>query len=307
MSRMKKTPGSEFRLALTQENPLQIVGVINAFASLQAKNAGFKALYLSGAAVANASFALPDLGMVDLTALLEEVRRITHTTDLPLLVDADTAGSQPLMVERTITGLIQAGAAACHIEDQLFFKRCGHRRNKKLCSLSTMVERIKAAVSARNQQTHDPDFFIMARTDALASEGLAGAIARAQAYVKAGADGIFAEALTTWEQYQQFTAAIDVPVLANLTEFGVSPLLPLTKYQEAKIAMLLYPLSAFRAMSKAAEGVYTTIRSQGNQQNVLSSMQTRDELYQLLDYSAQEQRLDDFYARSHKEGTDDED
>lgn len=279
--------GKQFRQALAAEQPLQIVGVINAYAAKLAENTGFKALYLSGAGVANANFALPDLAVTNLTDVVTEVRRIIAATTLPLLVDADTGWGNALSIARTVRELTQAGAAGMHIEDQWDNKRCGHRPGKKLVEVDEMVARIVAAVAAKT----DPSFIIMARTDATSVEGLSAAIRRAQCYLAAGADMIFAEALTTQEQYFQFTQAVPVPVLANMTEFGNTPLLTTTELQAAGVAMALYPLSAFRAMNLAALTVYQAIKQQGSQQSVLSLMQTREALYEILSYDQQEAQI----------------
>jgi methylisocitrate lyase len=257
-----------------------------------AARAGFEVIYLSGAGVANASFGLPDLGMTSLNDVLEDVRRITSATDLPLLVDADTGFGNAFNIARTTRELIRAGAAAMHIEDQAPGKRCGHRPNKAIVGTDEMCDRLKAAVDARS----DDSFVIMARTDAFAREGLEAAVDRAQAYVAAGADMVFAEALTTLEDYRAFCAGLDVPLLANLTEFGVTPGFTVDELATTGVAMILYPLSAFRAMSKAALDVYRTILEQGTQNRVLDTMQTRDELYAVLDYHAYEQKLDRLFA-----------
>jgi len=282
------SPGKRLRDALTTERPLQVVGVINAYCALLAEQAGFCALYLSGAGVANACHGLPDLGIITLNDIVEETRRITSISDRPLLVDADTGFGNRLMIERTVQKLITAGAAGMHIEDQQHGKRCGHRPDKRLVSTEEMVARIRAATAARS----DPDFVIVARTDALASEKIDGTLRRMQAYSKAGADMLFAEAFTSLEQYRTVTSALDVPVLANITEFGNTPLFHIDELQAAGVALALYPLSAFRAMSAAAEQVYTTIRQQGSQQNVLDRMQSREELYAYLNYLEYERRLD---------------
>lgn len=273
---------------MASEQPLQIAGTINAYTALLAERAGFKALYVSGAGVANASHGIPDLGMTHLGDVAEDVRRISLAVSLPLLVDIDTGWGHAFGIARTIRELERAGAAAVHIEDQVSAKRCGHRPGKELVSPSEMSDRVKAAVDARA----DPAFAIMARTDAAASEGLTAAIERAQAYVAAGADMLFAEALTSLAEYAAFTQAVKVPVLANITEFGKTPLFTTAELAQAGISMALYPLSAFRAMSAAAELVYRTIRRDGTQKAVLSSMQTRDELYQVLNYHAFEKTLD---------------
>jgi len=282
------SPGQRLRQALLQESPLQLVGVINAYCALLAEQAGFRACYLSGAGVANASHGLPDLGLTTLDDIVEEVRRITAISNIPLLVDADTGFGNTSMIERTVQELITAGAAGMHIEDQQDGKRCGHRPNKKLVPTKAMVERIRAATAARS----DPGFVIMARTDALASEGLDCALQRMQAYREAGADMLFAEAFTSLEEYRRVTSALDVPVLANITEFGNTPLFHVDELREVGVALVLYPLSAFRAMSAAAEQVYATIRQQGSQKNMLDRMQSRDALYAHLNYLEYERRLD---------------
>ena len=279
--------GARFRAALEAERPLQIVGAINAYTAMLAERAGFKAIYLSGAGVANASFGLPDLAVTTLNDVTEDVRRITSATDVPLLVDADTGWGSAFMIARTIREMTWAGAAGCHFEDQVAVKRCGHRPGKALVEAQEMCDRLKAAVDGRiNDQ-----FVIMARTDAHAVEGQQAAIDRAAAYVDAGADMIFAEALTTIEEYQQFTDVIKVPVLANLTEFGKTPLFTTEELAAVGVAMTLYPLSAFRAMSAAALSVYETIRNDGTQKAVVEKMQTRMELYDVLGYQAYEDKL----------------
>ena len=282
------TPGDRFRLAMAEENPLQVVGTINAYASLLAERAGFRALYLSGAGVANASFGIPDLGMTSMTDVVEDIQRITSVTDLPLLVDADTGWGHALVIERTVQSFIAAGAAALHIEDQQAAKRCGHRPNKAMVETTEMVDRIRACVAGRT----DPTFVIMARTDALAGEGLDAAIERCQAYVAAGADVIFAEAITDADQYRKFTGSLSVPVLANMTEFGKSPLMDLTQLNDVGVQLVLYPLSAFRAMSLAADAVYNSIRKNGTQRDVTDQMQTREDLYKVLNYHHYEQQMD---------------
>ncbi len=284
--------GTRFRAALEAERPLQVVGTINAYTALLAKKAGFRAIYLSGAGVANASFGLPDLGMTTLNDVCEDVRRIASATDLPLLVDADTGWGDAFMIGRTIRELTWAGAAGCHIEDQVAQKRCGHRPGKALVSAGEMCDRLKAAVDGRI----DDGFVVMARTDAHAVEGQQAALDRAAAYVEAGADMIFAEALTTLDEYRQFTGAIAVPVLANLTEFGKTPLFTTAEMAEAGVRMTLYPLSAFRAMAAAALEVYSTLRDEGTQSAVLDRMQTRTDLYDVLDYQAYEDKLDELFA-----------
>lgn len=284
--------GARLRAAVSRERPLQVAGAINAYAALLAERAGFQALYLSGAGVANAAFGLPDLGMTSLTEVCEEVRRITAATRLPLLVDADTGWGHAFTIARTTRELIRAGAAGMHLEDQVAAKRCGHRPGKALVSTGEMVDRIKAAVDGRA----DPDFVIMARTDAHASEGAAAAIERARAYVAAGADMIFAEALHTLDEYQAFTRAVPVPVLANITEFGKTPLFTVDELRSVGVGLVLYPLSAFRAMSAAALEVYTAIRRDGSQQGVLERMQTRAELYEVLGYHDYERKLDALFG-----------
>ena len=284
--------GARFWQALEAEKPLQVVGTINAYAALLAAKAGFRAIYLSGAGVANASFGLPDLAMTSLSEVCEDIRRISYATELPLLVDADTGWGGAFMIGRTVREFIRAGAAACHIEDQAGVKRCGHRPGKALVDADEMADRIKAAVDGRT----DEDFAIMARTDAHAVEGLEAALERSVTYVEAGADMIFAEALTTLDEYRQFTAAVDVPVLANLTEFGKTPLFGIDELAGVGVSMALYPLSAYRAMSKAAENVYATLRQDGTQKAAIGAMQTRDELYEVLGYHDYEDKLDHLFA-----------
>lgn len=288
---MAPTAGERMWQALDQERPLQLVGAINAYAALLAERAGFRALYLSGAGVANHSFGLPDLAMTMLNDVCEDIRRITYVTDLPLLVDADTGWGSAFTIARTVREMARAGAGACHLEDQVAAKRCGHRPGKALVEPAEMVDRIKAAVDART----DASFTIMARTDAHAVEGQQAALDRAAAYVEAGADMIFAEALTTLEEYRQFTKTITVPVLANLTEFGRTPLFTTRELGEAGVRLALYPLSASRAMAAAASRVYETIRRDGTQKAVVDTMQTRDELYEVLGYHAYEQKLDELF------------
>ena len=283
--------GARFRAALEAESPLQIVGTINAYTAMLAEKAGFRAIYLSGAGVANASFGLPDLAMTTLNDVTEDIRRIASATDVPLLVDADTGWGSAFMIARTIREMTWAGAAGCHLEDQVAVKRCGHRPGKALVEPSEMCDRLKAAADGRI----DPQFVIMARTDAHAVEGQQAAIDRAAAYVEAGADMIFAEALTTIDEYQQFTDVIKVPVLANLTEFGKTPLFTTAELAAVGVAMTLYPLSAFRAMSAAAIDVFATIRRDGTQQAVVEKMQTRTELYDVLGYQAYEDKLDTLF------------
>ena len=289
---MAMSAGERFWQAMEDERPLQIAGTVNAYAALLAERAGFKAIYLSGAGVANSSFGLPDLAMTTLTDVCEDIRRITAATELPLLVDADTGWGSAFMIGRTVREMTRAGAAACHLEDQVAVKRCGHRPGKALVDAAEMEDRIKAAVDARP----DPKFAVMARTDAHAVEGQAAALERAARYVEAGADLIFAEALTTLDEYRDFTAAVKVPVLANLTEFGRTPLFTARELDEAGVRLLLYPLSAFRAMAAAAEAVYRTIREDGTQAAAIERMQTRDELYEVLGYHDYERKLDELFA-----------
>ncbi len=286
------TPGQKFRKALEDNKPLQIVGTINAYAAMMAERIGHQAIYLSGGGVANASYGLPDLGMTSLNDVVEDVRRITSASSLPLLVDIDTGWGGAFNITRTIQQMEKAGAAAVHIEDQVMQKRCGHRPNKEIVSKAEMVDRIKACVDARN----DDSFFIMARTDAFAQEGLEAAIERAQACVEAGADGIFAEAIKTEEHYRAFSEALNVPILANITEFGQTELWNREQLGEWGAAMVLYPLSAFRAMNKAAETVYKNLLEEGDQRKVVDIMQTRMELYDYLNYHAFEQKLDALFA-----------
>ena len=284
--------GARFWQALQAERPLQVAGTINAYAALLAEQAGFRAIYLSGAGVANASFGLPDLAMTTLGDVCEDIRRISYASELPLLVDADTGWGGAFMIGRTVREMIRAGAAACHIEDQVGVKRCGHRPGKALVPAAEMVDRIKAAVDGRT----DEKFTIMARTDAHAVEGQQAALERAAAYVEVGADMIFAEALTTLDEYRQFTNEIKVPVLANLTEFGKTPLFTTTELAGVGVRLALYPLSAYRAMAKAAEDVYRTLRKDGSQQAVVDKMQTRAELYDVLGYHEYEKKLDQLFA-----------
>jgi methylisocitrate lyase len=289
--------GAAFRLAVKEESPLQVIGTINANHALLAKRAGYRAIYLSGGGVAAGSLGLPDLGISNLDDVLTDVRRITDVCDLPLLVDVDTGfGASAFNVARTVKSMIKFGAAAIHIEDQVGAKRCGHRPNKEIVSTQEMVDRIKSAVDART----DDDFVIMARTDALASEGLSAALDRAAAYVEAGADMLFPEAITQLAMYQQFVQRAQVPVLANITEFGATPLFTVEELKSTDVALVLYPLSAFRAMNKAAENVYAAIRRDGTQKNVVDTMQTRMELYDRINYHDYEQRLDALFAQ-HKE------
>jgi methylisocitrate lyase len=284
--------GRKFRAAVASRAPLQIPGAINAYCALLAQEVGFEALYLSGAGVANASFGLPDLGITALADVAEDARRITGVTDLPLLVDADTGWGSAFNIARTVRELERAGVAGLHIEDQEQAKRCGHRPNKATVSTEEMCDRLKAAVDARG----DAELVIMARTDALASEGRNAALDRVAAYVEAGADMIFAEALRTLDDYRAFTRAVRVPVLANLTEFGLTPLFTVEELGAAGVKMILYPLSAFRAMSNAALGVYRALRVDGTQKSVVPTMQTREELYAVLGYHAYERKLDELFA-----------
>ncbi|MDN0085549.1 methylisocitrate lyase [Crenobacter sp. SG2305] len=286
------SPGQRFRIALTQEHPLQIVGAINAYSALLAEHSGFKALYLSGGGVAAASNGIPDLGITQPEDVLIDIRRITDVTDLPLLVDIDTGWGGAFNIARTVRAVEKAGAAAVHIEDQVQAKRCGHRPNKAIVPQAEMVDRVKAAVDARR----DDSFVIMARTDALAVEGLDAAIERAVACVEAGADMIFPEAMTDLAMYRRFAEAVKVPILANITEFGATPLFTTEELASANVGMVLYPLSAFRAMSQAALNVYGAIRRDGTQANVVDTMQTRAELYEHLGYHAYEQKLDALFA-----------
>lgn len=293
------SPGARLRAAVKAEKPLQVVGAINAYSALLAQHAGFRALYLSGAGVANASYGLPDLGMTTLDNVLEDARRITAVTDLPLLVDADTGFGTAFNIARTVREMIHTGVAGLHIEDQVQAKRCGHRPGKAIVTKEEMVDRIKAAVDART----DPDFVVMARTDALTVEGLKPAIERAVACREAGADMIFPEAVTTLDEYREFVNAVGVPVLANITEFGKTPLFTVEELRDAGVGLALYPLSAFRAMSQAACLVYHTLRDNGTQRDVVRIMQTREELYKVLNYLDYERKLDALFAR--KEGEDD--
>ncbi|MGQ7957602.1 methylisocitrate lyase [Pseudomonas sp. SP16.1] len=287
------SPGQRFRQALAEEHPLQVIGAINANHALLAQRAGFRALYLSGGGVAAGSLGLPDLGINTLDDVLTDVRRITDVCDLPLLVDIDTGfGPSAFNIERTVKSLIKAGAAAAHIEDQVGAKRCGHRPGKEIVSCEEMVDRVRAAADAKT----DPDFFLIARTDAIQAEGVDAAIERCQAYVEAGADGIFAEAAYDLPTYKRFVEALKVPVLANITEFGATPLFTRDELASVGVAIQLYPLSAFRAANKAAEAVYTAIRQSGHQKDVIELMQTRAELYERIGYHAFEQKLDALFA-----------
>ena len=288
---MNVSAGDRLRAAVAEEQPLQVVGTINAYCALLAQRAGFKALYLSGAGVANASFGLPDLGITTLNDVCEDVRRITSVCTLPLLVDADTGFGAAFSISRTTRDLIRAGAAGLHLEDQVQTKRCGHRPGKALVSTDEMLDRIKAAVDARFDS-----FVVMARTDAHAVEGLDAAIERAQRYCEAGADMIFGEALTSVDEYRRFVTAVRVPILANITEFGKTPLFDLDALREAGVRLVLYPLSAFRAMSRAAEMTYESIRRDGTQQAMLERMQTRAQLYDVLGYHEYEAKLDALFG-----------
>jgi len=287
------TAGTLFRSALAAESPLQIVGTINANHALLAKRAGYRAIYLSGGGVAAGSLGMPDLGINTLDDVLTDIRRITDVCDVPLMVDIDTGfGPSAFNIARTVKSLIKFGAAACHIEDQVGAKRCGHRPGKELVSTGEMADRVKAAADAKT----DPNFYLIARTDAIASFGVDAAIERSIACVDAGADAIFAEAANDLETYKRFTQAVKVPVLANITEFGKTPLFTVPELKSSGVAMVLYPLSAFRAMNKAAENVYQAIRRDGHQRNVVDTMQTREELYERIGYHAYEQHLDALFA-----------
>jgi methylisocitrate lyase len=288
------SPGKAFRKALVEEKPLQVVGTICAYHALIAKRSGYKAVYLSGGGVAAGSLGMPDLGISNLDDVLIDVRRISDVCDLPLLVDVDTGfGSSAFNVARTTRSLIKAGAGAMHMEDQVGAKRCGHRPNKELVSQGEMCDRIKAAVDGRT----DPAFVIMARTDALANEGFDAALERMQKYVEAGADMLFPEAVTDLDQYKKVVKTVKVPVLANITEFGKTPLFTLDELRSTGVAIVLYPLSAFRAMNQAAANTYKAIRKDGTQKNVVGSMQTRDELYDYLNYHSYEKKLDELFSR----------
>jgi methylisocitrate lyase len=288
---IQASAGRRLRDAIAAERPLQVVGAINAYFAMLAERAGYKSLYLSGAGVANASFGLPDLGMTSLDDVLEDVRRITGASSLPLLVDIDTGWGGAFNIARTIKAMTRAGAAAVHIEDQVAQKRCGHRPNKAIVPISEMTDRIKAAVDAKI----DPDFIVMARTDALAVDGFDAVLERVSAFVDAGADAIFAEAMTDLSMYKRVVAAVTVPVLANITEFGQTPLFTTQELGSAGIAMALYPLSAFRAASQAAVNVYRAIRTEGTQKNVVATMQTRMDLYDFLGYHDYERKLDELF------------
>ena len=288
------SPGARFKVALSDEKPLQIIGAINANHALLAKRAGYRAIYLSGGGVAAGSMGVPDLGITTLEDVLTDVRRITNVCDTPLLVDADTGfGPSLFNIARTVKDLLKAGAAAMHIEDQVGAKRCGHRPNKEVVSTSEMVDRIKAAVDART----DDDFSIMARTDAIAIEGIDAAIERVLAYIAAGADLVFPEAIRTLDEYSKFSAAVNKPLLANITEFGLTPLFTRDELKVNGVSMILYPLSAFRAMNKAAENVYEAIRKEGTQATVIETMQTREELYERINYHEYEKALDTYQGK----------
>jgi len=289
----KQTSGKLFKTALTENKPLQIVGCVNAYCAVMAEKVGHKAIYLSGAGVANASFGIPDLGITGLGDVVEDAKRITGATNTPLLVDIDTGWGGAFNISRTIKELSRSGVAAIHIEDQVGQKRCGHRPNKEMVSTQEMVDRIKACVDAKE----DKDFFIIARTDSFANEGILSSIERSIAYIEAGADGIFAEAMTDINHYQDFKNKIKAPILANMTEFGKTPLSNLEELSSVGVDMVLYPLSAFRAMSKAALTIYKTIKNNGHQKDVLKSMQTRDELYEFLNYNEYEKKLDELFIK----------
>lgn len=290
---MPESAGKKFRAAVAAEKPLQVIGAINAYHARMAERVGYRAIYLSGGGVAAGSLGLPDLGISTLDDVLTDVRRITDVCGLPLLVDADTGFGGAFNIARTVKSLIKFGAGAMHIEDQVQAKRCGHRPNKEIVGKEEMVDRIKAAVDART----DPDFVIMARTDALAVEGLEAAIDRACACVEAGADMIFPEAMTELSMYRKFADAVKVPVLANITEFGATPLFTVEELRSANVSIVLYPLSAFRAMNAAALNVYQTVRREGTQKNVVATMQTRNDLYDYLNYHSYEQKLDQLFAK----------
>ncbi|WP_404339949.1 methylisocitrate lyase [Pseudoalteromonas mariniglutinosa] len=284
--------GLKFKQAIANNKPLQVVGAVNAYCAMMAEKMGHQALYLSGAGVANASYGLPDLGMTSLDNVLEDIRRITGASELPLLVDADTGWGGAFNIARTVKEMTKAGAAGFHIEDQVAQKRCGHRPNKEIVTKDEMVDRIKAAVDAKT----DSDFYIMARTDAFQKEGLNAAIDRAAACVEAGADAIFAEAVHDLADYQAFAKALNVPILANITEFGQTPIYSKEQLGEVGVGLVLYPLSAFRAMNKAALNVYSSILAEGSQQSQIDNMQTRAELYEFLDYHAYENTLDSLFS-----------
>jgi methylisocitrate lyase len=300
MNTMMHSAGKRFRTALAAEKPLQIVGTINAYCALLAEQIGYRALYLSGAGVANASYGLPDLALTTLDNVLEDVRRITSVTNLPLLVDIDTGWGNALMIHRAIQQIIKAGAAGVHLEDQVQAKRCGHLPGKMLVSPQEMTDRLKAALDARS----DPDFVIMARTDALAVEGLERARERAVLYQQTGADMLFPEALTELEHYRIFAQTVTIPLLANMTEFGTTPLFTTQQLASVGVSMALYPLSAFRAMSAAARDLYTTLRQEGTQQRVVPLLQTRQDLYSVLDYTSYQQKIDQLFGIGQEENHD---
>jgi methylisocitrate lyase len=287
----KISAGQKFREALSNNSPLKIVGTINAYSALLAEKSGHRAIYLSGGGVAASSLGVPDLGITSLQDVLIDVERITNVTEIPLLVDADTGWGGAFNIARTVKSLTNAGAAGLHIEDQVAQKRCGHRPNKEIVTSKEMIDRLKAAVDAKTDQ----NFVVMARTDALANEGLDSAIERAVAYQEAGADALFPEALTKLDEYIAMSKELNIPILANITEFGQTPLFNCQQLKEAGVAMVLYPLSAFRAMSKAAEVVYDEIQKEGSQEKVLDRMQSRDELYEVLDYHSFEKKLDELF------------
>lgn len=289
--------GKKLREALVEESPLQVVGTINAYSAMMAEKVGYRAIYLSGGGVANASFGLPDLGMTSLNDVLEDVKRITGASNLPLLVDIDTGWGGAFNIARTVRDMTRSGAAGAHIEDQVAQKRCGHRPNKEIVSCEEMEDRIKAAVDAKL----DEDFLLMARTDALAVSGLQEVIDRAGRFQEAGADAIFAEAMTELSMYEKVVQSVDVPVLANITEFGSTPLYTLEELGSAGVAMALYPLSAFRAMNQAALNVYSTLRSQGTQASLIDKMQSRNDLYEFLGYHDYENKLDTLFSKEKKE------
>ncbi|GAA5071503.1 methylisocitrate lyase [Roseibacterium beibuensis] len=297
MSANAASAGARFRQALNEESPLQVMGAINAYTAMMAERVGYKALYLAGAGVANASYGLPDLGVTNLTDVLTDLRRVTDATDLPVLVDVDTGFGGAFTIARLVRGLIKDGAAAMHMEDQVQLKRCGHRPGKEIVTKQEMLDRIKAAVDAKT----DPDFFIVARTDALAIEGLQGAVDRASAYVEAGADMVFAEACTTLEEYKAFVEAIDSPhpVLANITEFSKTPNFTLDELRSVGVSAALYPLSANRAMNAAALKVYRHIREHGGAKELLDIMQTREELYDFLNYHDYEKKIDELFQKQN--------
>ncbi|MHA2007251.1 MAG: methylisocitrate lyase [Promethearchaeota archaeon] len=300
MTKVNKSPGAKFRDLLTLEEPLQLIGTFNALAAMTAKRTGFKAIYLSGAGVANASYGLPDLGITTLDNVAEDAKRITHAVDLPLIVDIDTGyGGVALTIDRTIKTLEKLGIAGIHIEDQHVFKRCGHRPNKVIVPPEEMSDRLKAALDARK----DPDFFIIARTDSFALEGIEGVIKRAKIYEKIGVDAIFPDALTSLEQYKNLSENISIPIIANITEFGYTPLFTLEELKNVNVGVVLYPLSAFRAMYKAAENVYKTIKQFGTQKSVIETMQTRADLYDLLNYKYYESYFDRLFG-TKEEGVD---